>query len=148
LIGINSIAFGQSRTIRRPKVKSIFQFDNLNHGDIIVANGKHYQIQSGCLTEATAYPADSQACGTGDTTSSGGSAFESGVAADPKRFPIGTLLLIKVFGQPQVRKVDDKGGNIKRNRIDLRFQEYQSAVRFGRKKRYLVYVLKPVKVKT
>ena len=68
-------------------------------------------------------------------TASGRNARKTlGVAADTRIFPLGTKLRIEKVG---IRVVDDRGGRIKGNRIDVRFigpNSYKRAMRFGRQK--------------
>ncbi|WP_259445780.1 3D domain-containing protein [Paenibacillus lautus] len=61
------------------------------------------------------------------------------VAADINRYPIGTVLYIDGVGE---RVVDDTGGAIKKNRLDVYFKSEQDALNFGRKKNVKVKIIK------
>ncbi|WP_431785852.1 3D domain-containing protein [Paenibacillus lactis] len=61
------------------------------------------------------------------------------VAADINRYPIGTVLYIDGVGQ---RVVEDIGGAIKKNRLDVYFKSEQDALNFGRKKNVRVKIIK------
>lgn len=86
------------------------------------SNGKNYVI--------TAYCACVQCCGKTDgITASGVKAVEGVTVATDKSIPFGTKIYIDGVGE---RIVQDRGGAIKGNRIDLYFSDHQSALNFGR----------------
>ena len=64
-------------------------------------------------------------------TSTGVKAGKGTIAADPKRYRMGTTMHIKGYGYGTV---EDVGGAIKGNRIDLFFKSHKEALRWGRKK--------------
>lgn len=61
------------------------------------------------------------------------------VAADINRYPIGTVLYIDGVGE---RVVEDIGGAIKKNKLDVYFKSEQDALSFGRKKNVKVKIIK------
>lgn len=67
---------------------------------------------------------------TNPTTASGTRATAGRtIAADTSKFPFGTQLVIN----GQVYTVEDRGGAIKGNRIDIYFNTHQEAINFGRR---------------
>ena len=79
----------------------------------------------------TAYCSCAICCGKTDgITASGVKAIQGvTVAADTSKLPFGTKIYIDGVGE---RIVQDRGGAIKGNRIDLYFDSHQSALNFGR----------------
>ena len=78
----------------------------------------------------TAYCACMQCCGKNDgITASGAKAVEGVTVAMDKSIPFGTMIYIDGIGE---RIVQDRGGAIKGNRIDLYFDSHQEALNFGR----------------
>lgn len=86
--------------------------------------------------EATAYCSCVKCCGKnpGDPgygiTASGEKVRPGIVAADWKMLPQGTRILIEGHGEAVV---EDAGGGIKGNRIDIFVDKHQVALEFGRK---------------
>ena len=82
--------------------------------------------------EVTAYCSCSKCCGewADGFTYSGDLAHEGvTIAADLNKLPLGTRVWIEGIGE---RIVQDKGGAIKGNKIDLFFYSHQAALEFGR----------------
>ena len=79
----------------------------------------------------TAYCPCVKCCGKTDgITASGVKAVEGvTVAADTKKLPFGTKINIQGVGE---RIVQDRGGAIKGNKIDLYFDSHEKALEFGR----------------
>jgi len=79
----------------------------------------------------SAYCSCSQCCGKSDgITFSGEKAVEGiTIAADTRVHPIGTKLYIEGIGE---RVVQDIGGSIYGNRIDVYFDSHSQALEFGR----------------
>lgn len=79
----------------------------------------------------TAYCACAKCCGKTDGITASGARATEGVtvAADTKVLPFGTRIYIEGVGE---RVVQDRGGAIRGNRIDLYFDNHQSALNFGR----------------
>ena len=78
----------------------------------------------------TAYCPCVRCCGKSDgITASGVKAIEGITAATDKSMPFGTKIYIDGVGE---RIVQDRGGAIKGNRIDLYFDSHQEALNFGR----------------
>ncbi len=79
---------------------------------------------------ATAYCGCSKCCGKSDgITASGTRATQGRTVAAPSTFAFGTELIIN--GVTYV--VEDRGGSIKGNRIDIYFESHADALAFGRK---------------
>lgn len=87
---------------------------------------------------ATAYCGCSKCCGksTGKTAS-GTKATQGRTVAMPSSYKFGTKIEIQGIG---TYIVEDRGGAIKGNRIDIYFSNHQSALNFGRKTVYLKVV--------
>ena len=78
----------------------------------------------------TAYCPCERCCGKTDgITASGEKAVEGVTVAMDKSIPFGTKVYIDGVGE---RIVQDRGGAIKGNRIDLYFDSHQEALNFGR----------------
>ena len=78
----------------------------------------------------TAYCPCVKCCGKTDgITASGVKAIEGVTVATDKSIPFGTKVYIDGVGEIIVQ---DRGGAIKGNRIDLYFSDHQSALNFGR----------------
>ena len=78
----------------------------------------------------TAYCHCVKCCGKSDgITASGEKAVEGITVATDKSIPFGTKIYIDGVGE---RIVQDRGGAIKGNRIDLYFDSHQEALNFGR----------------
>ena len=76
----------------------------------------------------TAYCACGKCCGKSNgITASGAKAVEGVTVAADTRFPFGTKLII---GGHEYT-VQDRGGSVKGNRIDVFFSSHQSAINFG-----------------
>ena len=69
-------------------------------------------------------------------TATGVKAGKGTIAADPKRYPMGTTMYIKGYGYGTVQ---DVGGAIKGGHIDLFFKSHKAALQWG-KKRMIVTV--------
>ena len=65
-------------------------------------------------------------------TSSGTEAKHGTIAADVSRYPYGTIMEIPGYG---LGRVEDTGGAIRGDHIDLWFDEHQQALQWGRKRR-------------
>lgn len=79
----------------------------------------------------TAYCACKKCCGKTDGITASGVAATEGVtiAADTSVLPFGTVVYIEGVGK---RIVQDRGGAVKGNHIDLFFNSHQAAMEFGR----------------
>lgn len=89
---------------------------------------------------ATAYDPGPRSCGryADGRTANGMKAQKGVVAVDPRVIPLGTKLYVEGYGYCIAA---DTGGAIKGNKIDLCYDTYAEAIRFGRK--YVtVHVLK------
>lgn len=63
-------------------------------------------------------------------TASGTKAEPGTIAADTNRFPFGTVMYIPGYGYG---RVEDRGGAIKGNKIDLFFKTHKQALQWGRR---------------
>lgn len=87
---------------------------------------------------ATAYCPCAKCCGkTNGVTASGAKATAGRTVAMPKSYSFGTKIEIKGMG---TYIVEDRGGAIKGNKIDIFFNTHQEALNFGRKTIYLKVV--------
>lgn len=82
--------------------------------------------------EATAYDPGPISCGPNANgyTATGMKAGYGVVAVDPRVIPLGTKVYVEGYGYAIAA---DIGGAIKGNRIDLCYNTYQEAIRFGRR---------------
>ena len=78
---------------------------------------------------ATAYCGCSRCCGKSDGITATGTRAAEGrtIAADPRVYPYGTRLLIN----GNIYVVEDCGGGIHGNRLDIYFDSHSAALRFG-----------------
>jgi 3D (Asp-Asp-Asp) domain-containing protein len=63
-------------------------------------------------------------------TASGTKAKRGTIAADTRYYPFGTVMYIEGYGYG---KVEDRGGGIKGQHVDLFFRTHQQALEWGRK---------------
>ena len=90
------------------------------------------------LYEITAYCPCVKCCGKTDgITASGVKAVEGVTVAMNKTVPFGTKIYIDGAGE---RVVQDRGGAIIGNRIDLYFNDHQSALNFGRQTKQVTII--------
>ena len=86
----------------------------------------------------TAYCHCSKCCGKSDgITASGDKAVEGITVAMDKSIPFGTKIYIDGVGE---RIVQDRGGAITGNRIDLYFDSHQDALNFGRQTKQVTII--------
>lgn len=64
-------------------------------------------------------------------TASGKKAREGTIAADTTRYPFGTVMYVPGYGYG---RVEDRGGAIKGEKIDLFFDSHKKALKWGRQK--------------
>lgn len=74
-------------------------------------------------------------------TASGKRVYVGGVAADLRKFPLGTILRIPNYNNGKPCTVIDSGGSIKGNRLDVFMWETQDAIHWGRRRNVKVQVL-------
>ncbi|QSX07735.1 G5 domain-containing protein [Alkalibacter rhizosphaerae] len=102
------------------------------------------RFQTAMYVTATAYCSCTICTGSGNgITASGTRATASRTIAAPSNFRFGTEFYIPYFRGSSNRgifKVEDRGGAIRGNRIDIYFNSHEEAIRFGRKT-LKVYVL-------
>lgn len=72
-------------------------------------------------------------------TASGTNARKGTIAADTRRYPFGTIMYIEGYGYG---RVEDRGGAIKGNHIDLFFRSHRQALEWGKQiKRVKVWIM-------
>ncbi len=105
---------------------------------LVTSRGSYRYVEARVM-EATAYYPGPESCGkwADGYTYTGKKAGYGVVAVDPKVIRLGTQLYIEGYGKAEAA---DIGGAIKGNKIDLCYETYQEALRFGRKK-IKVYIL-------
>jgi len=57
--------------------------------------------------------------------------------AAPRSYPFGTEMIIEGYAGGKIVKVEDVGGAIKGNKLDLYFDKHQDALNFGRREIYV-----------
>jgi uncharacterized protein YabE (DUF348 family) len=105
---------------------------------LVTSRGSYRYIEA-MVMEATAYYPGPESCGkyADGYTYTGKKAGYGVVAVDPRVIKLGTQLYIEGYGKAEAA---DIGGAIKGNKIDLCYETYKEALRFGRKK-VRVYIL-------
>jgi 3D (Asp-Asp-Asp) domain-containing protein len=73
-------------------------------------------------------------------TASGTKARKGTIAADTSRFPLGTIMYIDGYGYG---RVEDRGGAIKGDHIDLFFRSHRQALEWGRQTKTIKVWRKP-----
>lgn len=84
--------------------------------------------------EVTAYCGCEKCCGSyADGITANGYKLQNGnkVIAAPKNIPFGTKIYVPGYG---LATVEDRGGSIKGNRLDVYFQTHKEALEWGRQK--------------
>jgi len=110
---------------------------------VVLRGGRGLADRSGSarrlILEATAYDPGPRSCGkyASGYTATGLRAGRGVVAVDPRVIPLGTRLYVDGYG---LATAGDVGGAIKGYRIDLGYNTYREALRFGRHK-VVVYIL-------
>jgi 3D (Asp-Asp-Asp) domain-containing protein len=119
-------------------VKSFAEYESplkIKHNTKNLKKGQYlYRYNDIRVMDATAYYPGPECTGKYSyygRTYTGKKADYGLVAVDPRVIPLGTKLYIEGYGYAEAA---DIGGAIKGNRIDLCFQTYREAKRFGRKK--------------
>ena len=99
--------------------------------------GENLRFKEMLIMEATAYAPDPRCNGVNQYTATGRRARRGVVAVDPRVIPLGTRLYVEGYGNALAA---DTGGAIKGKKIDLCFDTYEEAIRFGRRQ-VKVYIL-------
>ena len=110
----------------------------------IIINGKIYAYSKIMDVEATAYDPSSCYPYDGIHTADGSLAKEYYTIAAPSNIPFGTMVYIPYFADAPnngIFEVEDRGGAIKGNIIDIFFKSHSAAIKFGRRK-LTMYILK------
>lgn len=108
---------------------------NNNNGDNKSSNVSTNESTGWVKFTATGYCNCSKCCGkTTGTTASGTKATAGRTVAMSSKYSFGTKIEIKGMG---TYVVEDRGGAIKGNKIDIYFDSHQEALNFGRKTVYL-----------
>lgn len=128
-----------SKKVIEPAVNEIVAVGTKPVVRTLVTSRGSYRYVEVKVMEATAYYPGPESCGkwADGYTYTGKKAGYGVVAVDPKVIRLGTQLYIEGYGKAEAA---DIGGAIKGNKIDLCYETYQEALRFGRKK-IKVYIL-------
>jgi len=128
-----------SKRVMEPVVNEIVAVGTKPVVRTLVTSRGSYRYVEAKVMEATAYYPGPESCGkwADGYTYTGKKAGYGVVAVDPKVIRLGTQLYIEGYGKAEAA---DIGGAIKGNKIDLCYETYQEALRFGRKK-IKVYIL-------
>ncbi|NLY73743.1 MAG: DUF348 domain-containing protein [Firmicutes bacterium] len=128
-----------TKKIIRPAINEIVAVGTKPVVRTLVTSRGSYRYIEARIMEATAYYPGPESCGkyADGYTYTGKKAGYGVVAVDPRVIPLGTQLYIEGYGKAEAA---DIGGAIKGNKIDLCYDTYQEAIRFGRKK-VKVYIL-------
>jgi 3D (Asp-Asp-Asp) domain-containing protein len=123
-----------SQTVTRPVNKVV----SIGSRGRYVSRGE-YQTRRVLTMYASAYEPGPRSCGPSadGRTSCGLRAGYGVVAVDPRVIPLGSRLYVEGYG---LAIAGDTGRAIKGNRIDLGFNTYREAMRFGRKS-VIVHIL-------
>ena len=85
-------------------------------------------LESLGVYKITAYCSCAKCCGKTDGITASGTKVKAGrTIAAPKNFPFGTKIMIN----GHIYTVEDRGGAIKGNRIDIYFDTHEEALKFG-----------------
>jgi len=87
---------------------------------------------------ATAYTSSREECDDTPFITASGKKVRWGIIAADKSIPFGTKVYIPYFKQTFV--VEDRGGAIKGNRIDIWMEKKEDAIKFGKRK-LVIYIL-------
>lgn len=87
-----------------------------------------HKVQSLGVYKLTAYCSCAKCCGKSDGITASGTKVKAGrTIAAPSTFPFGTKIMIN----GHIYTVEDRGGAIKGNRIDIYFDTHEQALQFG-----------------
>jgi 3D (Asp-Asp-Asp) domain-containing protein len=145
-LGIIAIIFLSINAIQQTEIKKVESlqsspiFNAVETAPIVITPPKtEISAQTFEVFTITAYCSCTKCCGKSDgITYSGLKAVEGvTIAADLNILPIGTVVEIEGIGR---RIVQDKGGAIKGNRLDLYFQRHSDALRFGKQERWVTVI--------
>jgi len=138
--GVAQRSIVMERVVRRPQPRILGNgVEAYNHLAALALRGAEKTIgmaRTALQMVATAYTAGCSGCS--GYTAIGARAGHGIVAVDPSVIPLGTHLFIPGYGHALA---GDTGGAIHGNRIDLGFNSYADAMRFGRRL-VQVYVLR------
>lgn len=128
-----------SKKVIEPAVNEIVAVGTKPVVRTLVTSRGSYRYVEVKVMEATAYYPGPECCGkwANGYTYTGKKAGYGVVAVDPKVIRLGAQLYIEGYGKAEAA---DIGSAIKGNKIDLCYETYQEALRFGRKK-IKVYIL-------
>lgn len=100
------------------------------------------------LCTVTAYSPTVQECDAAPLiTASGKRVYVGGIAADLRKFPLGTRLRIPGYNNGNPCTVIDSGGSIRGNKLDVFLWSTHAAVHWGRRRNVKVQVLYRPKAK-
>jgi 3D (Asp-Asp-Asp) domain-containing protein len=94
------------------------------------------------LFEITAYSPTVEECDASPlVTASGKRVYVGGIAADLRKLPFGSIVIIPGYNDNKPCTVIDTGGAIKGNKLDVFLWDAHAAVHWGRRKNVLVQIL-------
>jgi 3D (Asp-Asp-Asp) domain-containing protein len=115
-----------SATIKEPVKAEQPKQETTTSSNIIEKDG--YKLQSLGVYKLTAYCSCAKCCGKTDGITASGTHVTAGrTIAAPKTFAFGTKIMIN----GHVYTVEDRGGAIQGNRIDIYFDTHEEALKFG-----------------
>lgn len=130
LIGIAIVRFGINKPNEQEYINQL-KIEELENAPI-VGEVQNYYISDWMDGYVTYYCSCVQCCGKTDGITASGAHVEEGItcAAD-KKFPFGTRIEIEGYG---IYTVQDRGGGVKGNHIDIYCNDHQFSDTFGIKK--------------
>jgi len=98
--------------------------------ETVTMNVSAYCSCEKCCEQWAAIPVSS-----GKRTTASGHIIKIGdrFVAAPRSYPFGTAMIIEGYANGKIVKVEDVGGAIKGNKLDLYFDQHQDALNWGRK---------------
>lgn len=113
-------------TVKEPVKVEQSKQETTTSSNVIEKDG--YKLQSLGVYKLTAYCSCAKCCGKTDGITASGTHVTAGrTIAAPKTFAFGTKIMIN----GHVYTVEDRGGAIQGNRIDIYFDTHEEALKFG-----------------
>lgn len=123
------------------------QYEILQEVHLFVGEGIHLEYVGDYNCTAYCTEKYKHICGTGDGITASGQPVQAGVSVavgDTDKFPYGTILYIEGVG---FRIVQDTGGGLEENQIDLAMGTHEEALNWGHQDGLKVYVVKDGNIK-
>ncbi len=142
------VEFSANSQLSVPAASSINSITDITQlGTLVMtSSGSIYEYTQKTEVVATAYCSCAICCGPydGNSTADGSVPAAGHTVAAPPTYAFGTKMYIPEFdygGGSGIYEVEDRGGAITDNRIDIYFSTHEEALSFGRR-RLTVYILK------